>query len=166
MGYMAHHAVVVYSHGFIEEGRFGYTPPDIEGFRESLPPEFQSLVIGPVPTACNGDYVYVFLPDGFKEGWSDSDLGDQYRRTFCELFDPAADVVEVRFGGDDPDLLWIEDRHIRKEPTMTEHPSEEAVIIHGYGDTSDCLCGRNFPTVRGLREHLTKHRTQNGASDG
>ena len=29
---------------------------------------------------------------------------------------------------------------------------------HGYGDTSDCLCGRNFATVRGLREHLTKTR--------
>lgn len=27
---------------------------------------------------------------------------------------------------------------------------------HGYGETSDCLCGRNFATVRGLREHLTK----------
>lgn len=29
---------------------------------------------------------------------------------------------------------------------------------HGYGDRSDCLCGRNFATVRGLREHLTKAR--------
>jgi hypothetical protein len=31
---------------------------------------------------------------------------------------------------------------------------------HGYGDTSDCLCGRNFSTVRGLREHLTKARAK------
>ena len=29
---------------------------------------------------------------------------------------------------------------------------------HGYGETSDCLCGRNFTTVRGLREHITKAR--------
>ena len=34
-------------------------------------------------------------------------------------------------------------------------------VEHGYGDTSDCLCGRNFATVRGLREHLTKHRLRN-----
>lgn len=29
---------------------------------------------------------------------------------------------------------------------------------HGYGDETDCTCGRNFRTVRGLREHLTKSR--------
>lgn len=29
---------------------------------------------------------------------------------------------------------------------------------HGYGTESDCICGRNFSTVRGLREHLTKAR--------
>jgi predicted DNA-binding transcriptional regulator AlpA len=29
---------------------------------------------------------------------------------------------------------------------------------HGYGIDSDCVCGRNFSTVRGLREHLTKSR--------
>lgn len=27
---------------------------------------------------------------------------------------------------------------------------------HRYGDETDCICGRNFATVRGLREHLTK----------
>lgn len=35
---------------------------------------------------------------------------------------------------------------------------EQPDTVHGYGETSDCLCGRNFPTVRGLREHLTKSR--------
>ena len=29
---------------------------------------------------------------------------------------------------------------------------------HAYGVESDCACGRNFSTVRGLREHLTKAR--------
>lgn len=37
---------------------------------------------------------------------------------------------------------------------------------HGYGDTSDCLCGRNFATVRGLREHITKARVVPPASTG
>lgn len=31
---------------------------------------------------------------------------------------------------------------------------------HGYGTDADCLCGRNFDKVRGLREHLTKMRAQ------
>ena len=30
---------------------------------------------------------------------------------------------------------------------------------HAYGEVSDCTCGRNFETVRGLREHLTKSRS-------
>lgn len=34
----------------------------------------------------------------------------------------------------------------------------DAQAGHGYGETSDCLCGRNFATVRGLREHITKAR--------
>lgn len=34
----------------------------------------------------------------------------------------------------------------------------DAQARHGYGETSDCLCGRNFATVRGLREHITKSR--------
>lgn len=38
-------------------------------------------------------------------------------------------------------------------------PTPEAVGAgHGYGVDSDCLCGRNFGKVRGLREHLTKMR--------
>lgn len=41
---------------------------------------------------------------------------------------------------------------------MAERSDEQAPVVHGYGETSDCLCGRNFATVRGLREHLTKHR--------
>lgn len=32
----------------------------------------------------------------------------------------------------------------------------EPPVEHGFGDTSDCLCGRNFLTVRGLREHISK----------
>jgi hypothetical protein len=33
-------------------------------------------------------------------------------------------------------------------------------VEHGYGVSSDCLCGRNFTTVRGLREHMTKQRAR------
>lgn len=43
---------------------------------------------------------------------------------------------------------------------MTAHSADNDASEHGYGDTSDCLCGRNFATVRGLREHLTKARAR------
>lgn len=39
-----------------------------------------------------------------------------------------------------------------------------ATIAHGYATAADCLCGRNFATVRGLREHLTKARARAAAS--
>lgn len=39
-----------------------------------------------------------------------------------------------------------------------DRTAESVAREHGYGNESDCLCGRNFQTVRGLREHLTKWR--------
>jgi hypothetical protein len=42
---------------------------------------------------------------------------------------------------------------MKAETASTETP-------HGYGVDSDCVCGRNFATVRGLREHLTKMRSK------
>lgn len=49
---------------------------------------------------------------------------------------------------------------------MTNRDEPEPNEEHGYGDKSDCLCGRNFQTVRGLREHLTKSRRAKGALCG
>lgn len=44
---------------------------------------------------------------------------------------------------------------------MSAEPQDSPPVTpqeHGYGDKSDCVCGRNFSRVRGLREHLTKSR--------
>ena len=112
MGYMAHHAVLVHIGGYASNG----LADDIANFRNSLPPEWQPLVVGPVPTVVNGDFTAVFLPDGSKEGWSTSDEGDDYRRRFVELFasryedgSSPHDVALVRFGGDEPDLADVSD---------------------------------------------------------
>ena len=45
-------------------------------------------------------------------------------------------------------------QQLRAERAALRDQHEE----HGYGDTTDCKCGRNFDKVRGLREHLTKQR--------
>jgi hypothetical protein len=102
MGYIVHDAVVVTVSGGIDP------PPDVEAFRQSLPDKWRRLVIGPVEGVVNGDHSYAFLPDGSKEGWPDSDDGDQYRKQFIRLFDFAYedgstpyDVAEIRFGGDE-----------------------------------------------------------------
>ena len=102
MGYVRHDAVIVTTEDFREGGL-----PDIDAFRASLPEEWRRLVIGPVETAVNGTLVYVFLPDGSKEGWNDSDFGVMVREQFRSLFQmqyddgsSADDVVTVSFGAD------------------------------------------------------------------
>jgi hypothetical protein len=94
MGYMAHDAVIVTISDFGER-------PDVAAFRQEMPKGFQQLVVGPIPSVTNGYSTYVFAPDGSKEGWGDSDIGDEWRQRFVALFsDGFADVVTVRWGGD------------------------------------------------------------------
>ena len=125
MGYMAHHALIVYIPGyFIERGHSLIYPeikmPDLEAFREAMPESFRKLLVGPTQTAANGDYVLAFLPDGSKEGWDTSDEGDAIRDALAKMFDirypdeesdycSPFQVVEVRFGGDDPELGYAID---------------------------------------------------------
>lgn len=109
MGYIAHDAVIATT----SDARPGGLP-NVEAFRASLPEDFRALVIGPIAGVVNGYYSYVWLPDGSKEGWSDSDKGDEYRAAFVALFDQVYDdgsshddVVEIRFGGDDAPDVWV-----------------------------------------------------------
>lgn len=130
MGYMAHHALIVHiPSSFIENGHSLLYPnikmPNIDAYRNGLPERFQKLLVGPIPCAANGDYVLAFLPDGSKEGWDTSDIGDDIRNTLAALFDirydeedeycSPFDVVEVRFGGDDPELGYaIDPRRVKQ----------------------------------------------------
>jgi hypothetical protein len=108
---MRHNAVIVTAHGWALTRQTEFPVPDIGAFRESLPEQWQRLVIGPVRSAFE-DYVsFVFLPDGSKEGWPESDLGDGFRQQFIDLFSFAYEdgstpfdvlVIDARFGGDEP----------------------------------------------------------------
>lgn len=133
MGYIAHHAVIVvisahawstdeyYRKPLREEG-YGVTEESFNTWRKGLPEQFQRIILGPVTTPANGDYVITMLPDGSKEGWGISDEGDRIRGELIDMFkwayspedltDSPFDVAEMRFGGDDNDCLWIEDRHL------------------------------------------------------
>lgn len=81
MGYMKYEAVIVTT-WFGRE----HTMPDMDAFRASIPEDFRRLVIGPVLTVTNGYYTYALLPDGSKEGWDTSDLGNEIRQRFLDLF--------------------------------------------------------------------------------
>ena len=98
MGTIIHDAVIVTAADY-------YPQPDIAAFRESLPDEWQRLVIGPVQSITNGYLTYAFLPDGSKEGWDTSDAGNEYRDQFAALFSfryddgsSPFDVVRVSYG--------------------------------------------------------------------
>jgi hypothetical protein len=111
MGYIAHDAVLVTASGYILDDGSGIAMPDVEAFRQSLPEEWRRLVVGPVGSVMGGYLHFAFLPDGSKEGWPDSDLGDEYRKRFAELFSAGYedgsspfDVVMVRYGDDDYDV--------------------------------------------------------------
>lgn len=109
---MRHNAIVVTAAGYAMDGKLSDTPrPNVEAFRESLPEEWQRLVIGPVKSVMNDYQSFAFLPDGSKEGWDASDQGDEYRQQFIDLFSFAYDddstpfnvlVMDARFGGDEP----------------------------------------------------------------
>jgi hypothetical protein len=123
---MAHHALIIHISEYAWDDangkkKFGITPKRFEKFRAKLPEQFQPLLVGPIRTAANGDYVVAFLPDGSKEGWETSDEGDCIRAELAAMFNfryedgsTPFNVVEVRFGGDDPELGYaIDPRKVR-----------------------------------------------------
>lgn len=127
MGYMAHHAVVITIYGYVLQEQYKYRDrspgsihehdpqmPDLEAFRNSLPEHWRPLLVGPIPSVANDYWTVLFAPDGSKEGWDTSDEGDAYRAKLMDLFSGTYeggsspfDVVQVRFGGDDPELAQV-----------------------------------------------------------
>jgi hypothetical protein len=112
MGYVQHDTVIVTT----DESQ----APDLDAFRASIPERFRRLVIGPIPSVVNAYVTCVFLPDGSKEGWVDSDTGDDIRARFVALFgqrfsDGSSwhDVVHVTYGGDYQDDSGITARDPR-----------------------------------------------------
>lgn len=133
MGYIKHDAIVMVTESHRPGGL-----PDIEAFRESLPPAFRALVIGPIEAVVNHFVSYVFLPDGSKEGWADSIAGDLYRAQFVKLFPSGADEgVTITFGAD-----WAYDNPAPKVQYLVGGETTMAQLTSGpVGDASDVLLG-------------------------
>jgi hypothetical protein len=128
MGYMRHNAVIVTAADYAMRGEYGVAAPDVEAFRESLPEEWRRLLVGPVQSVMNGYLSFAFLPDGSKEGWGDSDLGDEFRQRFIDLFAFAYEdgstpfdvlVIDARFGGDEPGAECEPELIVKANPRTT-----------------------------------------------
>lgn len=91
MGYMRHHAIVVTS--WNEEKPFKAHTKATEILRQVAPI---------TPPAVNGYVSFLIAPDGSKEGWSESNKGDDARGEFVAWLD------EQKFGDGSTSLPWVE----------------------------------------------------------
>ena len=100
MGYIAHHAIIVTT--WNKERAHLAHQQAIGIFADAVSPM--------VETKLNGWWSFLIAPDGSKEGWSESEDGDARRAAFMEWARHHAgyiDAVEVRYGGDEPELAEI-----------------------------------------------------------
>jgi hypothetical protein len=115
MGYIRNHAIVVTS-------TYGdYIQQAHVAAKEIFP-----WVSEISDTGINGSRSFFIPPDGSKEGWEDSDLGDDRRNRFKEWLrlqeydDESSPLAwcEVWYGGDDEDAN-VEDHCHQKRPRKT-----------------------------------------------
>ncbi len=110
MGYMRHHAIIVTSwdRELVEKAYLKAEEIFYVGFISNL--------TGPTT---NGYSSFFVPPDGSKEGWGESDIGDEKRRVFIDwLIEQAYDdgsncleFVEVEFSNDDIGASVINDSY-------------------------------------------------------
>lgn len=100
MGYIRHNAIIV-------------TSWKKEAIDEAISKavELDMTVIGPSDKVTNGYKSIMICPDGSKEGWRESDIGDERRSLYRQWLDSQKyddgstnlDWVEVVYSGDDKD---------------------------------------------------------------
>lgn len=92
MGYIRHNAIVVTSWKSLE-------------YVAQKARELGAQVVGPSESAINGYSSLLICPDGSKEGWSDSDKGDERRAALREFMNTQRyedyEWAEVSYGSDD-----------------------------------------------------------------
>lgn len=116
MGYMRHHAIIVTS----------WNPIRIREARDRAVTLFGKTVSPVVPSSINEYESFFVAPDGSKEGWSESDKGDEERAVFVSWLDAQRyddhstwfSWVVVQYGDDEGETRI--DRH------SDEHVPQEA----------------------------------------
>ena len=73
-------------------------PPEIERI-DDICVEKGRLIAGPFESAINSYWTIIILPDGSKEGWPQSESGDDFRRKAIRVFDQfGVDWAEIQYG--------------------------------------------------------------------
>lgn len=107
MGYHAHHGIIV----------TGYAQERVEKAHAEAGLIFDPRQVTSIAFAdTNGYWSFLVGPDGSKEGWGESDKGDERRATFLAFLrgmwnaDEFLNWVEVRYGGDEPRYAQVTDK--------------------------------------------------------
>lgn len=99
MGTIQNHALLVVVNGDSERARMAVEA--VKDFARSKneihTTSFTDLIVV-VPGVVNGTSTVVMVPDGSKEGWSTSDLGDEIREYFTKIMSTYGEVIEVSWG--------------------------------------------------------------------
>lgn len=112
MGYIKHHAIIVTGW---EQDRIGWIIHEAS--------RLKMRVIGPSREVINGYISVLVCPDGSKEGWPDSDSGDNARAQFkawlnAQRYEDGSsplEWVEVAYGSDDG-TATVEDHAWKEVP--------------------------------------------------
>ena len=100
MGYINHHAIVCTA----------WDKKSILSLHEKAKEIFGQQVSELIRSPINGYVSFFVAPDGSKEGWEESDIGNKRREDFlkwCTEDNGFYDAVEIYYGGDEPDLNGI-----------------------------------------------------------
>lgn len=129
MGYMNHHAIVVVDHSYGDHIERAQSQAKKIGLTVS------ELVESPT----NGHRSFFCAPDGSKEGWPESDIGDAQRASFIEYLN-----AQRYYDGSSP-LDWCEvsmpeDRTARVVRSTHERDDSATCIWHGpdRGEVTGC----------------------------
>jgi len=116
MGYIRHHAIIVTDHGYGEHINEAHTKAVEMGCNPSAV----------IRSAINNYHSFFIPPDGSKEGWGESSLGDMRRGKFIAWIDEQRygdgsspfSWVEVQYGDDNRETVVIShnDEYIRRKP--------------------------------------------------
>ena len=139
MGYSRCKTAFVVAAEYALRGEMGTRPADVDAFRQSLPEQWRSLVIGPVKSLTNGYSMFAFLWDGSKEGWGTAEEGAAYRKQFLDLFSFAYEdgsspyevlSADFRWGGDEPGAGYGPELEVTSNAHCVLHP-------HGYQEVPE-----------------------------
>jgi hypothetical protein len=128
MGYIKHHAIVVSS-----------WDDKLLARAEAQAIELGCCVSPIVAGTSNGQRSFLIAPDGSKEGWGASDVGDTQREAFARWADEqryddgstSLSWVEVSFSPDDQDAAIV--RHAWGRPSPIDETRDDTRMRPGVG---------------------------------